>query len=146
MREAVPMSLTRLIFNRSRDTLQALETWTIDGSLLELRSVAAGVADPALLKDREIVTIALDLHKNIFKRVLETEVRKTENFRVLKKALGYTLSVVVKANPQPGFAYMVYLVNTQDRDVQWILKENLKKNRLVKNFPGDVAEISRRLQ
>ena len=52
MREAVPMGLTRLITSRSRDTLQALKTWTVDGSLLELRAVAAGVAEPVLLKLR----------------------------------------------------------------------------------------------
>jgi len=146
MREAVPMGLTRLITSRSRDTLQALKTWTVDGSLLELRAVAAGVAEPVLLKNREIAAAALELHKNIFKRVLETEARKTENFRVLKKALGYTLSVVAKANPQPGFAYMTQLVDTQDKDVLWIVKENLKKNRLVKNFPKEVAAISHRLK
>jgi hypothetical protein len=146
MREAVPMGLTRLIISRSRDTLQVLETWTIDGSLLELRAVAAGVAEPALLKSEENTSTALELHKNIFKRVLEVEARKTENFRVLKKALGYTLSVVVKANPQPGFTYMAQLVDTQDKDVQWIIKENIKKNRLVKNFPEDVATIKRNVK
>jgi len=146
MREAVPMGLTKLIFSRSRDTLQVLKTWTVDGSLLELRAVAAGVAEPALLKNQESAAAALDLHKNIFNRVLKTDARKTEDFRVLKKALGYTLSVVVKASPQPGFIYMAQLVDTQDKDVQWIVKENLKKNRLVKNFPEDVATISHRLQ
>jgi hypothetical protein len=146
MREAVPMGLTRLMSSRSRDTLEVLETWTIDGSLLELRAVAAGVAEPALLKNEEIAATALELHKNIFKRVLEVEARKTEDFRVLKKALGYTLSVVVKASPQPGFTYMAQLVDTQDRDVQWIVKENLKKNRLVKNFPEEVGTIKHRLK
>jgi hypothetical protein len=140
------MGLTRLITSRSRDTLQALETWTVTGSLLELRAVAAGVAEPVILKNEEIAATALELHKNIFKRVLKLEARKTEDFRVLKKALGYTLSVVVKASPQPGFTYMAQLIDTQDRDVQWIIKENLKKNRLVKYFPEEVATIRRRLK
>jgi hypothetical protein len=146
MREAVPMGLTKLMTRRSRDTLQTLAAWTVVGSLLELRAVAAGVAEPALLKNKEVASTALELHKNIFKRVLKIEARKTEDFRVLKKALGYTLSVVVKASPQPGFIYMAQLVDTQDRDVQWIVKENLKKNRLVKNFPEEVATIKQRLK
>ncbi|MBN1218460.1 MAG: hypothetical protein JXM69_06010 [Anaerolineae bacterium] len=146
MREAVPMGLTNLMTCRSRDTLQTLAAWIVEGSLLELRAVAAGVAEPALLKNEESAAAALELHKNIFKRVLKIETRKTEDFRVLKKALGYTLSVVVKASPQPGFTYMAQLVDTQDRDVQWIVKENLKKNRLVKNFPKEVATIKQRLK
>jgi hypothetical protein len=151
MREAVQMGLKRLIARRSQDTLRALEAWVVDGSLLELRAVAAGVAEPVLLKNKEVAYTALELHKNIFGRVLEvevrkTEARKTEDFRVLKKALGYTLSVVVKASPQPGFTYMAQLVDSQDKDVQWIVKENLKKNRLVKNFPEEVASIKQRLK
>ncbi|MBN1993575.1 MAG: hypothetical protein JW953_12820 [Anaerolineae bacterium] len=146
MREAVPMGLTKLLTGRSRDTLQTLAAWTVEGSLLELRAVAAGVAEPALLKNDEIAATALELHQNIFKRVLKIEPRKTEDFRILKKALGYTLSVVVKASPQPGFTYMAQLVDTQDKDIQWIVKENLKKNRLVKNFPKEVATIKRQLK
>jgi hypothetical protein len=145
MREAVPMGLTRLMISRSQDTLQVLEAWVVDSSLLELRAVAAGVAEPSFLKNQEVAATALELHKNIFKRVLEVETRKTEDFRVLKKALGYTLSVVVKASPRPGFDYMAQLVDTQDKDVQWIVKENLKKNRVVKNFPEEVATIKHRL-
>lgn len=141
MREAVPMGLTRLIISRPSDTLQELEKWTVNGSLFELRAVAAGVAEPALLKDQEIAAVALALHKTIFERVFKVKARQTEDFRVLKKALAYTLSVVIKANPQPGFAYMAQLVDTQEKDVQWIVKENLKKNRLIKNYPEEVAAI-----
>jgi hypothetical protein len=145
MREGVQMGLKRLITSRSQDTLRALAAWVIGGSLLELRAVAAGVAEPALLKNKEVAYTALELHKNIFGRVLALESRQSEDFRVLKKGLGYTLSVVVKASPQPGFTYMAQLVDTQNKDVQWIVKENLKKNRLVKNFPKEVAAIKQRL-
>jgi hypothetical protein len=145
MREAVPMGLKKLIASRSQDTLRVLEAWVVNGSLLELRAVAAGVAEPVLLKNEEIASTALELHKNIFRRVLKIEVRKTEDFRVLKKALGYTLSLVVCAVPEQGFDYMAQLVDTRDKDIQWIVKENLKKNRLVKNFPEEVAANKRRL-
>jgi hypothetical protein len=141
MREAVPMGLTRLIISRPPDTLPVLEKWTANGSLLELRAVAAGVAEPALLKNQEVAVIALKLHKNILARMLKIEARKTEDFRVLKKALGYTLSVVVQASPQTGFPYLAHLAGSQDKDVQWIVNENLKKNRLIKNYPEEVAAI-----
>jgi len=34
----------------------------------------------------------------------------------------------------------------QDKDIQWVLKENLKKNRLVKNFPDEVAALKHLLK
>ena len=55
--------------------------------------------------------------------------------------MGYTLSVVVNALPDAGFEYMARLVKTQDLDVRWIVKENLKKNRLTKNYPEEVETM-----
>ncbi len=36
---------------------------------------------------------------------------------------------------------MLQLAASQDKDIRWILKENLKKDRLTKNFPDEVASI-----
>ena len=49
--------------------------------------------------------------------------------------------MVVAALPPEGFAYLHQLAGSPDRDVQWILKENLKKARLTRNFPEEVAMI-----
>jgi hypothetical protein len=59
----------------------------------------------------------------------------------MRKALGYTLSVVVRALPREGFELMTQLLDSQDKDVKWILRENLKKKRLQDNFHSEVAEI-----
>jgi hypothetical protein len=112
-----------------------------EGDWLEMRAIAATVAMPSLLVNEEMATWALSLHQNIFDQVLETQDRKSEQFRVMRKALGYTLSVIVSALPQEGFKLMAQLSESQDDDVKWILKENLKKKRLERNFPGEVAEI-----
>lgn len=141
MREAVRMGLQRLMVKRGQDTLSALERWIAEGSLLELRAVAATVAEPALLADHGLALFALELHRQIFDRLFEIEARRSEDFRVLRQALGYTLSLVVYAVPEQGFTYMVQLVDRQDTDVRWIVQENLKKRRLTKNFPDEVAEI-----
>jgi hypothetical protein len=140
MREAVPMALQQLIAAHHRETLDALEQWAA-GSPLEMRAAAAGVAEPALLKNDETARAALALHQAIFNRVLETEDRKSDAFKALRKGLGYTLSVAVQALPEEGFALMRALAATQDKDVLWIVKENLKKNRLTKYFPTEVASI-----
>jgi hypothetical protein len=41
---------------------------------------------------------------------------------------------------------MRQLIDEQDADVLWIVKENLKKNRLIKNFPKEVASIKKLLK
>jgi hypothetical protein len=141
MREAVPMALQRLTATHRQKVLSALEQWAAEGSLLEMRAAAAGVAEPALLKDSATARAALELHETILERVSELDNRKSDEFRALRKGLGYTLSVVMQALPEEGFALMRQLAAAQDKDVLWIVRENLKKNRLVKYFPAQVESI-----
>lgn len=51
--------------------------------------------------------------------------------------------VVVHALPKQGFEFMAESVDLQDSDVLWIVKENLKKNRLLKNFPEEVESTKK---
>lgn len=146
IREAVCFGLQRLMANRGLDVIKQFELWLHDGTLLELRAIAAAVADPPLLKNSKLANAALSLHRHIFNRVLNITDRKSENFRILRKALGFTLSVVVCKIPEPGFEFMHYLVNSRDADIRWILKENLKKNRLIKNFPEQVESMKKLLE
>jgi hypothetical protein len=141
MREGVAMALQRLAASHGSETWQALHAWVAEGSLLELRAAAAAVAEPALLKDRGLATQAVHMHQALLAQVLQVQERKTEPFRVLRQALGYTLSVVTQAAPEPGFKLMADLAVSPDPDLRWIVRENLKKNRLVKNFPKEVASI-----
>ncbi|HEY43035.1 MAG TPA: hypothetical protein G4O11_03535 [Anaerolineae bacterium] len=145
MREAVRMGLQRLAATRARDTLMVIEDWIGEGDWLEMRAVVATIAEPSLLQDEEMATRALELHRKIFDRMLAARGRKTEQFLVMRKALGYTLSVVVHAIPREGFEFMAQLLASQDEDVKWILKQNVKKKRLERNFPSEVAEIKKLL-
>jgi hypothetical protein len=146
MREAVRMGLQRAMSMREQAAWDGLGKWIPEGSLLEMRTAAAAVAEPALLKDRDNARLALEMHRDILERVLQSRERKSEDFRVLRKALGYTLSIVVHAHPQDGFEFMAQLAESRDLDVRWIVRENLKKNRLVKNYPEQVAAINKTLQ
>jgi hypothetical protein len=138
MREAVCFGLQRMLAQNSLETLKELESWLIDGTLLELRAVAVAVAEPVFMKNSQFASTALNFHQQIFDRVLIIDDRKSENFRILRKALGFTLGVVICGVPEPGFELMQNLVKSNDADLLWIVKENLKKNRLVKNFPDEV--------
>jgi hypothetical protein len=145
-REGVAMAIQNMIEKQPQKTLRELEGWIENNNWLAMRAVAAGVAEPALLKDKQTVKSAFELHKKIFAKIISAEERKSAEFKTLKQGLGYSLSVVTHAIPREGFEYMRQLINKQDTDVLWIVKENLRKNRLIKNFPKEVASIKELLK
>lgn len=144
-REAVAFGVQKLLKKEDERTLNALEGWIKDSEWLAMRAVAAGVADPTVLKNNKIAGRALDLHKEIFDRIRASTDRKSDEFKMMRKGLGYTLSVVVHAIPEEGFDYLRRLGGLRDRDVAWIVRENLKKNRLRRNYPEQTDYIRRLL-
>ena len=86
------------------------------------------------------------LQKLVLERLhmVPSEQRKEENFRVLKRTLGYTLSVITAVAPHAGFALMRECIAWSDDDITWIVRENLKKKRLAK-YARDIATISKLL-
>jgi len=143
-REGVAMSLQRLIAGKGQSALKELDGWVDKNEWLVMRAVAAGVAEPALLRDKQIAKGALALHEKIFSHIFVAVDRKTDEFKTLRQALGYSLSVVICAIPKEGFEYFQRLAGSRDPDVLWVLRENLKKNRLVKDYPAEVA-VARKL-
>ena len=130
LREAVCFGGQRLLAARGIDTVAALRQWLAGESWLEMRAAAAIVAEPALLADKKMAVSALLLHREIVAQLLNARDRKSESFRILRQGLGYTISVVVAALPREGLAWLERLQQAPDPDVQWIVRENLKKNRL----------------
>jgi hypothetical protein len=147
-REAVAMALQDLLRIRPDHVLPALESWIRPHAWFEMRAVAAGLAEPPILKDERIAKAAVEMHRRILRDLGSAEDRSAEPFKVLRQGLGYTVSVVVAARPKEGFAWLNELARTNDRDVQGILRENLKKKRLTAAFPREVArlEVRRRDQ
>lgn len=145
MREAVAKALQALLLARRDETLRAIESWLQPGDWLVMRAVAAAAAEPAPLQDAIVAQAALALHRRIWQELLHSPSRPGEDFKVLRQGLGYTYSVVVSALPEPGFSLLEDMAATPDADVRWILRENLKKNRLVKRWDERVAMFSARL-
>ena len=141
VREGVCFGLQRLLAERPQDTLHSLEQWTTGADPLEMRAVVAAVADPPLLKDPAIAVAALELHHAVMQQMQQTPERGSAAFKTLRQGLGYTLSVVVQALPQDGFEYLAQLAVSPDKDVQWIVRQNLQKARLVKRFPQQVQAL-----
>ena len=64
--------------------------------------------------------------------IVEEVNRKADDFKVLRKGLGYGWSVAVAAQPGIGKGVMEKWIGSDDKDVRWIMKQNLKKKRLIR--------------
>ncbi len=141
IREAVAKGIQKILKNKPSDFVKELESWIVKDQYLIMRAVVTGLADPEVLKNSHLAKNALNFHKNVLNMVKNSKNRKTNEFKILRKGLGYSLSVVVQSLPDSGFQYLEELANIPDPDISWILRENLRKNRLVKNFPGEVKRV-----
>jgi len=140
-REAVAMAIQDILEAEPIIGLRALDDWIAAGAWLEMRAVAAGLAEPRILKNRKVALAGVDMHNAIVKRFKAGKDRDSPEFRSLRQCLGYSVSVVVAAAPEEGFRWMMKLAESEDEDVLWMLKENSKKSRLVAKFPGRVERL-----
>ncbi len=105
-----------------------------------------GKHDFYLLSDPRHAELALQLLDQITQLLSGVENRKLDDFKVLRKGLGYCWSVAVAANPEFGKPAFEKLLELNDKDVKWIIRENLKKNRLVKMDAAWGHALSARLK
>lgn len=131
VREGVAMALQRL-GDADMRALWALAREWVDGKPLVQRALAAGVCEPRLLRIPEDAAKAVETLDWITASVEGTgpESRKLDQFRVLRQGLGYCWSVAAAASPALGFARLERWAASQDKDVRWIVRENLRKARL----------------
>jgi hypothetical protein len=130
-REAVAGALQRLGQVDMAALLEEMELWS-KGSLLERRAAAAALCHPDLLGDPTQVRQVLDILDAITSSILEVEDRRSEEFKALRKGLGYCWSIAVAALPEVGKPMLESWFASGDRDVQWIMKQNLRKKRLAR--------------
>jgi hypothetical protein len=102
------------------------------GNWYEKRAAAAALAEPRLLKQPKQVKQVLQILDQITTSMERAGMAKDQSFKVLRQAMGYCWSVVVAALPESGKTAMERWLDSEDKDIQWMMKENLKKNRLVK--------------
>jgi len=131
IREAVATGL-QLVGDQNMDLLiKEMQKWS-QGNWYEKRAAAAALAEPRLLKQPEYAQKALQVLDEITKSMRSISETKDEGFKVLRQAMGYCWSVAVTALPEAGKPMMDQWLDSEDKDIRWIMKENLKKNRLVK--------------
>ena len=130
-REAVAMALQRLGDADMMHLLQEMREWA-GGNPYEQRAAAAALCEPRLLKQPAHARAVLKILDRITASIEQRKDRKGEDFLALRKGLGYCWSVAVAALPADGKAFMEKWLVSEDGDIKWIMKENLKKNRLTR--------------
>jgi len=131
IREAVAMALQRV--GDVNIDLALREAKALSrGNFLEKRAAAAALCEPRLLKSEDVATSVLEMLNDITSSIVGFKDRGDEDFNVLKKGLSYCWSVAVSACPGKGKKLMEKWIQSEDKNIVWIMKENLKKNRLMK--------------
>jgi hypothetical protein len=139
-REAVAMALQRFGRVNMPRLLEEMRVWSVDSPYVQ-RAVVAGLCEPDLLRDPAQVTEVLKLLDEITASIEGIVNRKDEGFIALRKGLAYGWSVAAIGYPQLGKEWIEKWLASADKDIRWIMRENLKKNRLVKLDPEWVERM-----
>ncbi|MBV8693867.1 MAG: hypothetical protein JO125_00215 [Chloroflexi bacterium] len=134
IREAAAIAFQHLLMADTGEMIAHLIRLASGGSYLQQRAAIAALAEPPLLYGHDILKAALQVQQIVLERLRDAPEadRKSEDFRVLRRTLGYTLSVVTAAQPEQGFALMRECACWNNADITWVLRENLKKKRLAR--------------
>ena len=129
IREAVAIALQRVGDADFAALHEEMERWAA-GSPLERRAAVAALCEPRLLRPPTHAADVLALLGRVTDELDRFENRRADDFRTLRKTLGYGWSVAVVAFPDVGKPLFERLVGSGDPDVRWIVRENLRKKRL----------------
>lgn len=141
IRESVAMALQHI----GKYNIGKLQEITVEwetGNFYEQRAIAAGLCEPAILKTNAIKIHTLNILRVITINLSTHPNKSSESCKTLIKALCYCWSVAIAAQPVEGKSAFEALLKIQDKTVQKIIKENLKKNRLKKLDQEWVNQIS----
>jgi hypothetical protein len=145
VREAVATGL-QLAGDQNMDLLlKETRKWS-KGNWYEKRAAAAALAEPRLLKEPKHIKEALKILDYITESMESSGETKDESFKVLRQGMAYCWSVVVAALPESGKPLMEKWLSSSDKDILWMMKENLKKNRLARINPDWVKECMKILE
>lgn len=131
IREAVATGL-QLAGDQDMDlVLKEMQKWS-KGNWYEKRAAAATLAEPRLLKQPKHARNTLQILNQITNSMEKANGAKDQSFKILRQGMGYCWSVAIAALPEAGKPMMEKWLSSSDQDIRWIMKENFKKNRLIK--------------
>jgi hypothetical protein len=110
--------------------VKEMKHWS-KGTWYEKRAAAAALAEPRLLKEPRHVRQVLQIFDRITASMEARGDSKDEGYKVLRQGMAYCWSVAVAALPGAGKPAMEKWLASENADIRRVMKENLKKNRLV---------------
>jgi hypothetical protein len=144
IREAVATGLQLTGDQDMAMLLSEMKKW-IKGNWYEKRAAAAALAEPRLLKQAKYAKQVLQILDTITESMETDDKHKDESYKVLRQGMAYCWSVAVVAAPEIGKPLMEKWLVSIDKDVRWMMKENLKKNRLLKMDANWVKQCLKKL-
>lgn len=134
VREMAATGMQRVLRADWSSGLRAVRDWLRSGDPLKARAAAAAVAEPPLLKNPGHAAEAVEVVEDAADLLLAmpADRRADDDVRVLRKALGYAVSVVAAADPDAGLPLLERLATSTDPDARWIARQNLAKARLTR--------------
>ena len=145
IREAVAIALQRFGDADLPALLEEMHGWAA-GTALERRAAVAALCEPRLLRRADDARAVLTLLDRVTGELPALADRRSDEFRTLRKTLGYGWSVAVVALPDEGKAAFQRVLGSDDPDVRWVARENLRKKRLERLDPDWVGDALARLQ
>lgn len=134
MREAVAFGFQIIGENNFDELKNIFSGWIKKSNNLEKRAILVSLAHPKFLNE-ENAEFCFEIAGTVLK-----EMDRENNFDVLRKGLEFTISVFAAANTKLGFAFIKRWIG-EDKVIDKIMKENLKKNRLAKKNPAEVEKL-----
>lgn len=131
VREGVAMAFQTVGRKNIGRLISYAESW-IKGTLLEQRAVIAGLCEPDLLHDSEVIDRVFEMLDWATASIIAYDDEQDEDYRVLQKALSYCWSVATVAKPEKGKRKIERWLKEEHPVVNRIIRTNLSKNRMKK--------------
>jgi hypothetical protein len=144
IREAVAIGIQEMVDNNLQNIMDILEPW-VNGTFYENRAVVAALCEPKLLKNEEDIRRVFRIVRKITMKFLLINGKLSGEQETLQKTLGYAWSVLVAASPVDGRPEFEKLAANTNPHIQWIVRENLRKNRLLEMDKLWVEKLQRKL-
>lgn len=129
VREGVAMALQRIGRENMPVLLAEMKEW-MHGDAFAQRAVVAALCEPPILKNNGEIVQVLEILDRITSSLASSSDRRGDGFRVLRQALGYGWSVAAAAAPENAVPYLQKWLQSQDKDVMWVMRSNLEKARM----------------
>ncbi|WP_430883276.1 hypothetical protein [Fusibacter sp. JL216-2] len=131
VRESVAMGIQSMLILNEYKSLEVIKSW-LNKTHLHQRAMIAGLCIPKLQTIEIIYRETAIILEQLMKEVLNWNGQLSEGQKALRKALGYCWSIAIEANPDSMKLEFEKYLRYENKHIVWIVRSNLKKNRLIK--------------